>query len=435
MNSRSIIQTFFPYLKGLGRNSSCALLPQSFIIMFSRHEAKVLQFQEVYGMSGMYEQKFLSDALQCSSIIGVDVPHKLEALKLPKENLVAFAINVDQGNENQRDSLYHWGRKFINGVAEITAGVAFAGIDTRILIIVTNVPHNNLGDKEKKNWSIRFAHLIKESVHKDLGMTVNIGISRVFNGHNGLGLAYSESAAALDDRFFKEPGTVTFVDDMCGLILTRISDEMLAFIEAADLKSVLDRLDQFYNYIENNIRPELCLYKRLAMNLLVQIYQFLLEIIRDGRRDEMANIKNIYERMEECKTVNETHDLITANIMETVQYLKSLRYKKYEVMINRASTFVDLHYAKNFGVPDIAAHLGICEGSFSRIFKKYTQKSFVQYLTEYRIEKAKKFLQSPDVKIYQVASLSGFNNDKYFDRIFKKHTNQTPSDYRKMHFL
>ena len=386
-------------------------------------------------MNGTYEQNFLSDALECSSIIGVDVPNKLEALKLPKENLVAFALDVEQGNKAQRDSLHHWSQDFIKAEAAEWTGVSFAGIDANLMLIVTNVPQKKLGDQEKKVWSLKFAHYLKESIHKEAGMTVNIGISRVFNGHNGLGLAYSESAAACTDRFFKEPGAVTYVDDMCGLILTRASGEMIAFIEAGDLQSVQDRLDYFYSYMKNNIRSELNLYKRLAMNLVVQIYQFLLETVRDGRRDEMANIMSIYQRMEKCQTDDETHRIITAYIIETVQYLKSLRYKKYEVMVNRALTFVDLHFGKNIGVPDVAAHIGVSEGGFSRIFKKYTQKSFVQYLTEYRIEQAKKFLLSPDVRIYEVASLTGFNDDKYFDRIFKKHVGKTPSDYKKMHLF
>jgi two-component system response regulator YesN len=67
----------------------------------------------------------------------------------------------------------------------------------------------------------------------------------------------------------------------------------------------------------------------------------------------------------------------------------------------------------------------------SQIFRKRTGMKFVDYLNQLRIEKAKELLTSTDLKMYQIAKRVGYDNPKYFFRIFKKKTGLTPEQYRK----
>lgn len=67
----------------------------------------------------------------------------------------------------------------------------------------------------------------------------------------------------------------------------------------------------------------------------------------------------------------------------------------------------------------------------ARLFKKQTGKSIVNYITEYRIEKAKELLDSPDIPIGIVASKVGYGNYSYFSKLFKDVTGYTPNEYRK----
>lgn len=66
----------------------------------------------------------------------------------------------------------------------------------------------------------------------------------------------------------------------------------------------------------------------------------------------------------------------------------------------------------------------------SRIFKKETGMSFVEYLTSLRIEKAKTLLKDSDLKIYEIAEKIGISNSNYFGILFKKKVGCSPLEYR-----
>ena len=75
--------------------------------------------------------------------------------------------------------------------------------------------------------------------------------------------------------------------------------------------------------------------------------------------------------------------------------------------------------------------MNMSEQHFSRLFKTYTGKTFIDYLTQFRLEQARKLLLKSDLPITQIPELTGFCNPNYFSRIFKHYYEQTPSEARK----
>ena len=67
---------------------------------------------------------------------------------------------------------------------------------------------------------------------------------------------------------------------------------------------------------------------------------------------------------------------------------------------------------------------------FSTMFKQHTGKTFVEYLTGRRIEKAKELLKFTDLKNYEIASKIGYADPNYFSVLFKKMTGDSPTEYR-----
>ncbi|WP_041741769.1 helix-turn-helix domain-containing protein [Caldicellulosiruptor kronotskyensis] len=79
---------------------------------------------------------------------------------------------------------------------------------------------------------------------------------------------------------------------------------------------------------------------------------------------------------------------------------------------------------------DIAEVCGISPNYFCKIFKEETGKSFVDFLNELRINKAKELLLSTNLKSYEVAEKVGFSDYKYFSMIFKKYTGLSPRKFK-----
>ena len=69
---------------------------------------------------------------------------------------------------------------------------------------------------------------------------------------------------------------------------------------------------------------------------------------------------------------------------------------------------------------------------FSVYFKQKTGQNYIDYLTNLRIEKAKELLQNTDCKIYEIATMVGYDDFRYFSRLFKKSTGVNAFEYRKL---
>lgn len=101
--------------------------------------------------------------------------------------------------------------------------------------------------------------------------------------------------------------------------------------------------------------------------------------------------------------------------------------------IRQAKQYVQDHYAENITLEDIAATIFINPVYLSIIFKKEEGKNFSEYLTEYRIERAKEFLKNcGEYNVHQISSMVGYHDSRYFSKIFTRIVGIKPSDYRRL---
>ncbi len=97
--------------------------------------------------------------------------------------------------------------------------------------------------------------------------------------------------------------------------------------------------------------------------------------------------------------------------------------------IRDAINIIARDYGKPLSVDSVAEELKISSSHLMHSFKSETGKTFNNYLTEYRIEKAAEMLKSGQYKIYEVADSLGYRSTKHFSRLFKKYIGVTPSEY------
>ena len=100
-------------------------------------------------------------------------------------------------------------------------------------------------------------------------------------------------------------------------------------------------------------------------------------------------------------------------------------------VITRAKQFIDEHKADDLSLGRVAEAVHTSTFYFCKMFKKATGLHFTEYLSRVRIEKAKNLLLNPHVRVSEVAYEVGFQSLTHFNRIFKKTTGKSPSDYRR----
>ncbi|NHF58106.1 AraC family transcriptional regulator [Flavobacteriaceae bacterium TP-CH-4] len=98
--------------------------------------------------------------------------------------------------------------------------------------------------------------------------------------------------------------------------------------------------------------------------------------------------------------------------------------------INNIFNYVKSNFQEEIPLETMADMVSMTIPSFCRYFKKITNKTFVQFVNEYRLVHASKLLAEQPLSITEVCFESGFNNFSHFNKSFKQFTGQTPSEYR-----
>lgn len=113
------------------------------------------------------------------------------------------------------------------------------------------------------------------------------------------------------------------------------------------------------------------------------------------------------------------------------ELLTQRNWRKSNVIV-KTLDYIGANYANSeMSLFDAAELIGLSHPYLSRLFKEEMGKTFMEYVTEQRINKAREMLEDPEVKVYEVAGAVGYTEYAYFVRVFKRVVGYSPSDYRK----
>ena len=101
-------------------------------------------------------------------------------------------------------------------------------------------------------------------------------------------------------------------------------------------------------------------------------------------------------------------------------------------VILQAKEYIARNYQSNISLSDVAEHCSVSSSYLSDLFHKQLSISYLKYITALRMEQAAKLLKShPDMRVFEVATQTGFLSDKHFISVFKKYYGVSPAMYQK----
>ena len=189
-------------------------------------------------------------------------------------------------------------------------------------------------------------------------------------------------ANILNDNFKELNPKFIFSDDKKNIIFISKINDMLEWINAS-----------------NKIEPEI--FKHLKCSVIIEQANISTGIL---------SIKNEYIKI--MNSVNEKKKF-SPMVLLTIKYIE------------------DNYYSNDLNINDIAERLEVTSSYMSKLLKKETGLSFIDYLTNIRIKKAMYIMEDPTIKIYDVAELVGYSNQYYFSRAFKKVIGVSPKEHRR----
>lgn len=135
---------------------------------------------------------------------------------------------------------------------------------------------------------------------------------------------------------------------------------------------------------------------------------------------ELQNIKTLDDL---CYKLQETIDVFTECMFN---YIPS----KSNEITKKAIRYISQNFAHSLTLEEVAGHVHLNPAYFSTLFKQSTGSAFKEYLNMVRIEESKRLLANTDNSIIDIALATGFEDQSYFSKVFKKYTGLTPKQYR-----
>ncbi len=141
--------------------------------------------------------------------------------------------------------------------------------------------------------------------------------------------------------------------------------------------------------------------------------QYLAHIFAVDRQD-CFTLYTMLERI--CEIANQTLKKKNQNAHATIQQMIA---------------YIDAHFSEDIGIDVVSGYIQMTPNYLSTIFHAHTEKTFTRYLTDKRIEEAKKLLLvNPNIPISTIAQQVGYKSARYFSKKFHQTTGIYPHEYR-----
>lgn len=163
-----------------------------------------------------------------------------------------------------------------------------------------------------------------------------------------------------------------------------------------------------------------------------QILQFIEKYSPHISEDYDYNIEFL---IDEALYYSMNFDELITNLWDIIERITERNYKKKFKLgsfefFNSTQKYVEENLTEQISLKSICSCFGISQPYLSRLFRKYENMSFNEYITKKRIDKAKQLMEeNPQMPLKDVAQFAGFSDPFYFSRVFKMVTGMPPSEY------
>ena len=117
--------------------------------------------------------------------------------------------------------------------------------------------------------------------------------------------------------------------------------------------------------------------------------------------------------------------------MLELAYIKEERPIQSDSLLTQILRYVQKNYSLDLTVSDVCNKFACSRSFLSHKFKKETGRSFREYLTDIRLENAKRLLEHSNMNVTEISFSVGFDDSNYFSNVFKKAVGVSPITYRK----
>jgi Response regulator containing CheY-like receiver domain and AraC-type DNA-binding domain len=287
---------------------------------------------------------------------------------------------------------------------------------------------------EQAELTSGIAHLCIKRINDFVKVKASVGLRTNPCTFEHLHEMYTEALSVLEqkavyggNRIFTLQGS--FEDGESGDLKLAEPEEVLDLVKFGSDEDITAAMERFELMVQ---AWQLTQLRDIQQN----IFEWLFEIVRKAAAAGIPNKKwgsnpiALWEQLEQYDTLQSLKEQAERCLKEIAADFRNLSATPSQI-ICEAEKILQRDYAESLTLQSVASAVHVTPVWLSKLFKKEKRQTFLEYLTDIRIEKAKEMLGDIQYKVYQISYQVGYKDPVHFSKLFKKQVGCTPKEYRR----
>ena len=258
--------------------------------------------------------------------------------------------------------------------------------------------------------------------------------------------SYYSASRAFSQRYLYDEN-ILYYDEMASMEKKNVTEDDSTYLQKVDVNALnpvilqkflsnglLEETENFvkdYFYAIGQEPLESLVFRNyVTLNVRFSVMSFLKEIGCDTRTLEQEDTEDVLS--ESSKSLENAIAYAEKIISQAIALRDQNSGNKNRSILKTAVDFIDSHYMEeDMSLNKAANAANVSANHFSALFSQNMGQTFIEYLTNLRMNKAKEYLRCTGMRSSEIAGEIGYKDAHYFSYLFKKTQGMTPSDYRK----
>jgi len=354
-------------------------------------------------------------------------------IELAQENLAVMVIEIDHYGERSRSMRMEEAellRFSLQNIVEETIAACTRGMVIRETMSRFAVVYETAATREA-----RLAEQCADHIARYTKFTVSIGLGRVALRIGELAGAYRQAVTALSYQFYTGGNTVLLYDDVAGRggeaprYSKEKEQELGMYLRSGNAAGAVTALEHIFEELAASQPLPEPVYLISVYN---EIASFVLRVLLENvPYDDMRELDraSLHARLGAPAALKELQRELILLCTQGCSMIDNRRQTESQRSIDEAVRHMRANLREDLTLADCARHVHLSGNYFANVFKKVTGMTFVQFLTQERVEAAKRMLLEGG-QVQEIAGEVGYEDRRYFSNVFKKHTGMTPSEFK-----
>lgn len=313
-------------------------------------------------------------------------------------------------------------------------GVAFYGFGNQLVCVIQLNDSEAVDAKLPLNSQLNLiGQTIIVNLKQYLNVDVTVGVSTLSPDLSMLPKLMEEANAAIEWRKLHPDNKVLYYEDMSALGNLRMIEwatsveELVLLIKTED-QALAQKLQSSIKMLTNLNQSEGLFHSCFGL-LVYRLYGLLFDNGHETSSSYRHYDPDVYFKgMEISRKVA----VLQEYVQGLTEVIRASISERDQTVVSRITAYILNHYSNHeLKIQDIAGEVHFSAAYVSYLFKRETDKNVWDFVSEVRIEEAKRLLAVTDLKRYEISYQVGYQSPEHFSRMFKRFIGTSPADYRK----